>query len=78
MSRAMAKSVSQQDFSGNRNLYFMAAQGTFNIQMEADLFHDLHLELQEWMINPIVFYAEIMGYIMYFRKKSDNLMQETL
>ena len=34
--------------------------------MEADLFHNLHLELQERMRNPSVIHAEIMGDIIYF------------
>jgi hypothetical protein len=68
MSRAMAESVSQRDFYGNRNMYYMAAQGTFNGQTEADLFHDSHLELQDRMRNPIAFHAEMMGDIMYFHQ----------
>jgi hypothetical protein len=30
-----------------------------------DIFHDLHLELQEGMRNPVAFHAEMMGDIMY-------------
>ena len=36
--------------------------------MEADLFHDSHLKLQESMRNTIVFPAEMMGDIMYFHQ----------
>ncbi len=68
MSRAMAESVSQQDFYGNRNMYYMMAQNVFNGQMEADLFNDLHMELQECTRNPISFHAEMMGDIMYFHQ----------
>ena len=45
MSRAMAESVSKREFNGNKNMYYMAVQSVFNGQMEADLFHDSHLEL---------------------------------
>ncbi|KAL7485090.1 hypothetical protein ACHAW6_010683 [Cyclotella cf. meneghiniana] len=36
MSRAMAESVSQRNFYGNRNMYYMAAQGISEGQTEAD------------------------------------------
>ena len=46
MSRAMAKSICQWIFYGNRNIHYMATQGISDGQTEADLFHDSHLELQ--------------------------------
>jgi hypothetical protein len=33
-----------------------------------DLFHDLHLALQEHMKNPIAFHAEVMGDFMYLHQ----------
>ena len=66
MSRAMAESMSQRNFHGNRNMYYMATQGISEGQTEADLFHDSHLELQEHIRNPIAFHAEMMGDIMYY------------
>jgi hypothetical protein len=66
MSRVMAESVSQQDFYGNTNMYYMVAHSVFNGQTEADLFHNFHLELQECKRNSIAFHAEMMGDIMYF------------
>ena len=68
MSRAMAESVSQRDFYGNKNMYYMANQGIAHEQTEADLFHDSHLELQERMENPMAFHAEMMGDIMYYHQ----------
>ena len=61
----MAKSVSQHDFFGNTNMYYMAAQGISDGKMEADLFHNSQLKLQECVRNPIVFHAEMMSDIMY-------------
>ncbi len=45
----------------------MAHQSTFE-ETNEDLFHDAHLELQEWMQNPIAFHAEMMGDIMYLQQ----------
>ncbi len=33
-----------------------------------DIFHDLHLKLQERMRNPEAFHAEMMGDIMYLHQ----------
>ncbi len=68
MSRAMAKSVSQGNFYGNRNMYYMDAQGISEGQTKANLFHDSHLEFQEHMKNAIAFHAEMMGDIMYYHQ----------
>jgi hypothetical protein len=67
MSRKMADSVSQQDFYGNAHMHYIASQPLMGETPE-DLFHDLHLELQERMRNPIVFHAEMMGDIMYLHQ----------
>jgi hypothetical protein len=45
----------------------MAHLSTFE-ETDEDLFHDVHLELQEWMQNPIEFHAEMMGDIMYLQQ----------
>ncbi len=68
MSRAMAESVFQWNFYGNRNMYYMITQGISEGQTEPDLFHNSHLELQECMRNPIAFHAEMMGDIMYYHQ----------
>jgi hypothetical protein len=60
MSQRMAESVAQ-------GLHHMAHQSTFE-ETDEDLFHDAHLELQEWMQNPIAFHAEMMGDIMYLQQ----------
>jgi hypothetical protein len=78
MSRAMAESVSQKISYSNRNMYYMAAQGTFNRQMEADLFHFSCLERQESMRNRIAFHAEIRVTSCTYIKPSGSLMHEIL
>jgi hypothetical protein len=60
MSRRMAESVA-------RGLHHMAHQSTFE-ETDEDLFHDVHLELQEQMQNPTPFHAEMMGDIMYLQQ----------
>ena len=67
MSQRMAESVSQQDFYGNQVMNYMASQATTSNTYE-DLFHDVHLQLQEHMRNPIAFHAEMMGDIMYLQQ----------
>jgi hypothetical protein len=57
MSRRMADSVAQ-------GMHHMAHQSTLS-ETNEDLFHDIHLELQERMQNPIAFHAEMMGDILY-------------
>ena len=64
----MAESVSQRDFYGNRNMYYMAIQGISDGQTKADLFHDSHLDLQEHKRNPIAFHADMMGDILYYHQ----------
>jgi hypothetical protein len=60
MSQRMAESVAQ-------GLDHMAHQSTFE-ETDEDLFHDVHLELQERMRNPIAFHAEMMSDIMYLQQ----------
>ncbi len=60
MSRRMTESVAQ-------GLHHMAHQSTFE-ETDEDLFHNAHLELQEWMRNPIVFHAEMIGDIIYLQQ----------
>ncbi len=48
-------------------MHYMASQAAFG-NMEEDLFHDSHLELQERMRNPVSFHAEMMGDIMYLHQ----------
>ncbi len=45
----------------------MASQATTG-NTDEDLFHDVHLQLQERMRNPIAFHAEMMGDIMYLQQ----------
>jgi hypothetical protein len=56
----MAESVAQ-------GMHHMAHQSTLS-ETNEDLFHDAHRELQEWMRNPIVFHAEMMGDILYLQQ----------
>jgi hypothetical protein len=60
MTRRMAESVAQ-------GLHHMAHQSTIE-ETDEDLFHDVHLELQERMRNPIAFHAEMMDNIMYLQQ----------
>jgi hypothetical protein len=63
----MANSVSQSYFYGARNMNYMAHKSTIG-ETDDDLFHDMHIELQELMRNPIAFHAEMMGDIMYLNQ----------
>ena len=45
----------------------MAHKSTIR-ETDDNLFHDVHLELQERMRNPIAFHAEMMGDIMYLNQ----------
>jgi hypothetical protein len=56
----MAESVAQ-------GMHHMAHQSTID-ETDEDLFHDAHLELQEWMQNPIAFHAKMMGDILYLQQ----------
>jgi hypothetical protein len=66
MSRAMAESLSQQDFSGRDKMHYMASQAVY----EHDYNHllDSHLDLQDRMRHPIVFLPEMMGDVMYLHQ----------
>ncbi len=48
-------------------MHYMASQATTG-NMDEDLFHDAHLQLQERMSNPITFHAEMMGDIMHLQQ----------
>jgi hypothetical protein len=67
MSQKMAESMSQRNFYRNQGMHYMASQATTG-NMDKDLFHNAHLQLQERMKNPIGFYAEMMGDIMYLQQ----------
>ncbi len=56
----MAESVAQ-------GMHHMAHQSTID-ETNEDLFHNKHLELQEWMWNAIAFHAEMMGDILYLQQ----------
>ncbi len=59
----MAESVSQEDFYGRNNMYYMASQPM--CKHGYDCLHDSHLDLQDCMHHPIALLAEMMGGIMY-------------
>ncbi len=63
MSRAMAKSVSQQDFYDRDKMHYMASQAV--CEHDYDHLHNSHLDLQDCMRHPIEFLTEMMGDIMY-------------
>ncbi len=63
----MAESVSQWDFYRKQGMHYMASQATTG-NMDEDLFHNAHLQLQKIMRNPIAFHAEMMGGIMYLKQ----------
>jgi hypothetical protein len=66
MSRAMAESVSQQDFYGRDKMHYMASQAV--CEHDYKHLHDSHLDLQDRMRHPIAFLAEMMGDIMYLHQ----------
>ena len=66
MSRAMAESVSQQDFYGRDKMHYMASQAV--CEHDYDYLHNSHLDLQDRMCHPIAFLAEMMGDIMYLHQ----------
>jgi hypothetical protein len=53
MSRAMAESVSQQDFHSRDKMHYMASQAVCEHDFER--LHDSHLDLQDCMHHPIAF-----------------------
>jgi hypothetical protein len=67
MSRRMGESVPQWDFYRNQGMHYVSSQATTG-DMDEDLFHDAHLQLQERMRNPIAFHAEMMGDIKYLQQ----------
>jgi hypothetical protein len=67
MSQRMAESMSQRDFYRNQGMHYMASQATTG-DTDEDLFHDVNLQFQERMRNPIMFHAEMMGDIMYLQQ----------
>ncbi len=66
MSRARAKSVSQQDFYGRDKMHYMASQAV--CEHEYDHLHNSHFNFQDHMRHPIAFLAEMMGDIMYLHQ----------
>jgi hypothetical protein len=48
-------------------MHYMSSQATTG-KTDEDLFHDSHLQLQEWVRNPTAFHAEMMGDIMYLQQ----------
>jgi hypothetical protein len=66
MSRAMAESVSQQDFYGRDKMHYMASQ--VMCEHDYDRLHGSHLNLQDHMCHPIAFLVEMMGDIMYLHQ----------
>jgi hypothetical protein len=66
MSRAMAESVSQQDFYGKEKMHYMASQAI--CEHDYDRLHNSHLNLQDCMRHPIAFLAEMMGDVMYLHQ----------
>ena len=67
MSRTMPKSLSQWDFHVNRKMYYMAAQGSFNRQLEVDLFHHSCLESRA-NDKSHCSSCRMIGDIMYFHQ----------
>jgi hypothetical protein len=66
MSRAMAESVSQQDFYSSDNMHYMASQAVY--EHDYKQVHNSHLNLQDRMCHLIVFLAKMMGDIMYLHQ----------
>jgi hypothetical protein len=66
MSRAVAESVSQQDFYGRDKVHYMASQAV--CEHDCNRLHDSHLDLQDCMHHPIAFLAEMMGDVMYLHQ----------
>jgi hypothetical protein len=66
MSRAMAKSVSQQEFYGRDKMHYMASKATSKHDYEC--LHDSHLDLQEHKRHPVTFLVKMIGDIMYLHQ----------
>jgi hypothetical protein len=60
----MAESMSQRSLYGDQGMHYMASQATTG-NTDQD---NTNLQLQEQMRNPIAFYAEMMGDIMYLQQ----------
>jgi hypothetical protein len=67
MPQRMVKSVSQRNFYRDQGMHYMASQATTG-DIDEDLFHDAHLQLQEQIRDPIAFHAEMMGGIIYLEQ----------
>jgi hypothetical protein len=72
MNHTMGESVSQQSFFGPTGMHYMSAcattTGTNDGKTADNHLHDEHLALQDCISNPIAFYAEMMGDIMYLNQ----------
>jgi hypothetical protein len=66
MSRAMAESVSQQDFYDRDKMHYMASHAM--CEHDYNHLHNSHLNLQDHMRYPIAFLAEMMCNIMYLHQ----------
>jgi hypothetical protein len=66
MSRAMAESVSQQDFYSRDKMHYLASQAM--CEHDYDCLHNSHIDLQDCMRHPFVFVTEMMGDIMYLHQ----------
>jgi hypothetical protein len=66
MSRAMAKSASQQEFYGRDKMYYMVSQAI--CKHDYDCLHDSILDLQGCMRHPIAFLTKMMGDIIYLHQ----------
>ena len=72
----MADSIAQRDIYGPSGMHYMSAYATNESncrqttgnddgQTYEDFLHDEHLALQNLMLHPKAFHAEMMGNIMY-------------
>jgi hypothetical protein len=66
MSRAMAESVSQQDFYSRDKMHYMVSQAV--CEHDYNRLQNSHLNLQDYMHHPIAFCVEMMGDIMYLHQ----------
>ena len=70
----MQDSIAQKDFFGCRGMHYMAAALTTASSpneddcFSKDTFHDWHLNLQERMSDPIAFFSEMMGDMVYLHQ----------
>ncbi len=66
MSRAMAESVSQQDFYRRDKMHYMASQAV--CEHDKNCLHNSHLDFQDCMRHPIAFLSETMGDILHLHQ----------